>query len=83
MGDKLGRVRQGYLADLLVVQGDRLYEAYRANAVGSDGLEAQCLAVWQLERIYPASNRGEHCTSADAARDSSRSTRPGVRSVRW
>jgi len=52
---------------LLVVQGDRLYEAYRANATGSSGLQAQCLAVWQLERVYPASNRGEHCTSADAA----------------
>ncbi|MFY2763209.1 hypothetical protein [Arenimonas sp. MALMAid1274] len=52
---------------LLVVQGDRLYEAYRANATGSGGLQAQCLAVWQLERVYPASNRGEHCTSADAA----------------
>ena len=52
---------------LLVVQGDRLYEAYRANASGSDGLQAQCLAVWQLERVYPADNRGEHCTSADAA----------------
>ena len=52
---------------LLVVQGDRLYEAYRANASGTSGLQAQCLAVWQLERVYPASNRGEHCTSADAA----------------
>lgn len=52
---------------LLVVQGDRLYEAYRANASGAGGLQAQCLAVWRLERAYPASNRGEHCTSADAA----------------
>ena len=52
---------------LLVVQGDRLYEAYRANASGSTGLQAQCLAVWRLEQVYPASNRGEHCTSADAA----------------
>lgn len=52
---------------LLVVQGDRLYEAYRANASGAGGLQAQCLAVWRLEHVYPASNRGEHCTSADAA----------------
>ncbi|HEU0152248.1 MAG TPA: hypothetical protein VFQ84_02755 [Arenimonas sp.] len=52
---------------LLVVQGQRLYEAYRANASGADGLQAQCLAVWRLDRSYPASNRGEHCTSADAA----------------
>lgn len=52
---------------LLVVQGDRLYEAYRANATGTGGLQAQCLAVWKLERVYPADNRGDHCTSADAA----------------
>ena len=52
---------------LLVVQGDRLYEAYRANATGASGLQAQCLAVWKLEKVYPADNRGEHCTSADAA----------------
>lgn len=52
---------------LLVVQGNRLYEAYRANASGSGGLQAQCLAVWRLDRIYPADNRGDHCTSADAA----------------
>lgn len=52
---------------LLVVQGARLYEAYRANASGAGGLQAQCLAVWRLDRVYPASNRGEHCTSADAA----------------
>ena len=31
---------------LLVVQGTRLYEAYRANASGAGGLQAQCLAVW-------------------------------------
>ncbi len=52
---------------LLVVQGTILYEAYRANASGAGGLQAQCLAVWKLDQVYPASNRGEHCTSADAA----------------
>jgi serine/threonine-protein kinase len=52
---------------LLVVQGPRLYEAYRANASGAGGLQAQCLATWRLDQVYPASNRGEHCTSADAA----------------
>lgn len=52
---------------LLVVQGDILYEAYRANASGTTGLESQCLAVWKLDRVYQASNRGDHCTSADAA----------------
>ena len=52
---------------LLVVQGNKLFEAYRANASGASGMQAQCLAVWKLDGIYPASNRGEHCTSADAA----------------
>lgn len=52
---------------LLVVQDNVLYEAYRANASGGSGLQAQCLAIWKLDRIYQPSNRGEHCTSADAA----------------
>ena len=52
---------------LLVVQGNTLFEAYRANATGASGLQAQCLAVWKLDAVYPASNRGDHCTSADAA----------------
>ena len=52
---------------LLVVQDNVLYEAYRANASGSSGLQAQCLAIWKLDRVYQPSNRGEHCTSADAA----------------
>jgi len=52
---------------LLVVQGNRLYEAYRANASDPGGLQAQCLAVWKLDQRYAADNRGEHCTSADAA----------------
>lgn len=52
---------------LLVVQGDRLYEAYRANAFGGSGLQAQCLVVWKLDWLYAADNRGDHCTSADAA----------------
>ncbi|MEP6632772.1 MAG: hypothetical protein ABJA62_01040 [Luteimonas sp.] len=52
---------------LLVVQNNRLYEAYRANASGGSGLQAQCLALWKLDQLYAADNRGEHCTSADAA----------------
>jgi serine/threonine-protein kinase len=52
---------------LLVVQGNTLFEAYRANASGASGMQAQCLAVWKLDAVYPASNRGDHCTSADAA----------------
>jgi serine/threonine-protein kinase len=52
---------------LLVVQGNKLFEAYRANGSGGSGLQAQCLAVWKLDAVYPINNRGEHCTSADAA----------------
>jgi hypothetical protein len=52
---------------LLVVQGDTLYETYRAKASGGSGLQAQCLAIWKLGFVYPDNNRGEHCTSADAA----------------
>jgi serine/threonine-protein kinase len=52
---------------LLVVQGNQLYEAYRVTSSGADTLEAQCLAVWSLNLVYPPEGRGEHCTSADAA----------------
>jgi hypothetical protein len=52
---------------LLVVQGNTLYEAYRTTAVGPSQLQAQCLAIWQLDAVYPPEGRGEHCTSADAA----------------
>jgi serine/threonine-protein kinase len=44
----------------------KLYEAYQANY--ADGaLSANDLAVWDLNRIYPPSGRGNQCTSADAA----------------
>lgn len=52
---------------LLVVQGTTLYEAYRTTGVGGTQLQAQCLAIWQLDAVYPPEGRGEHCTSADAA----------------
>jgi hypothetical protein len=52
---------------LLVTQGNMLYEAYRANASGASGMQSQCLASWHLDAVYPASNRGDHCTGADAA----------------
>lgn len=52
---------------LLVVQGDILFEAYRVTASGDSELEAQCLAIWHLDAVYPPEGRGEHCTSADAA----------------
>jgi len=44
----------------------RLYEMWRAditNGVFTGG----CLAIWDLDRVYPPSGRGEQCTSADAA----------------
>jgi serine/threonine-protein kinase len=44
----------------------KLYEAYEANLSG--GLvTANFLAVWDLNRVYPPSERGDQCTSADAA----------------
>ncbi|MDX1607271.1 MAG: hypothetical protein R3202_13850, partial [Candidatus Competibacterales bacterium] len=52
---------------LLVVQGNVLYELFAANAPDPDRIEAQCLAIWQLDVVYPPEGRGEHCTSADAA----------------
>lgn len=52
---------------LLVWQGNRLFEAYRANASGASGLQSQCMVTWKLDAVYPASGRGEHCTSSDAA----------------
>lgn len=52
---------------LLVVQGKTLYEAYHAQGSGPNQLETQCLAIWQLDVVYPPEGRGEHCTSADAA----------------
>jgi serine/threonine-protein kinase len=64
---------QGYQCpdgDCHLIVADRshgkLYEAYQANY--ADGaLSANDLAVWDLNRIYPPSGRGDQCTSADAA----------------
>lgn len=44
----------------------RLYEAYQAN-VANNALTATFVAVWDLNRVYPPSGRGDQCTSADAA----------------
>lgn len=43
----------------------RLYEVYQANKSGSswEGFPN----MWQLDKDYPRSNRGQGCTSADAA----------------
>jgi serine/threonine-protein kinase len=60
---------------LIVVQGMRLYEMWRANITGDStaGFQGGCLAVWDLSKDYwtpaapPSFARGDHCTSADAA----------------
>jgi serine/threonine-protein kinase len=63
---------------LLVVQGSKLYEMWRADIGGGSAtgtpFNGGCLAVWDLTRNYwvPASppapfSRGDQCTSADAA----------------
>jgi hypothetical protein len=44
----------------------KLYEAYQANLV-KDAISATFMGVWDLNRVYPPSGRGEQCTSADAA----------------
>jgi serine/threonine-protein kinase len=44
----------------------KLYEAYQAN-YAEDVLTAGLVAVWDLNRVYPPSGRGDQCTSADAA----------------
>jgi len=51
---------------LLVVDGNQLYEAYRANRE-SDGLVSQCAVRWDLTRVYPPEGRGDQCASVDAA----------------
>jgi serine/threonine-protein kinase len=69
---------------LLVVQGNTLYEAYRANASGASGMQAQCLAVWKLDAFTqpataastapvptPPASRSRRCCSTPT-----RSTRP-------
>jgi serine/threonine-protein kinase len=43
-----------------------LYEMWRAD-ITSGVFHGGCLAIWNLNRIYPASGRGEQCSSADAA----------------
>jgi cellulose synthase/poly-beta-1,6-N-acetylglucosamine synthase-like glycosyltransferase len=53
---------------LLVVDRShgKLYEAWQANEEQGK-LSSNFLAVWDLNRIYPPTGRGEQCTSADAA----------------
>jgi serine/threonine-protein kinase len=44
----------------------KLYETYMANYTGNV-LTANFLAIWNLNRVYPPSGRGDQCTSADDA----------------
>ena len=44
----------------------KLYEAFKAN-YAQDVLTANFVAVWDLNRVYPPSGRGDQCSSADAA----------------
>jgi serine/threonine-protein kinase len=44
----------------------KLYEAYQANYV-DNALVANFLTVWDLNRVYPPSGRGDQCSSSDAA----------------
>jgi hypothetical protein len=60
---------------LIVIQGSKLFEMWRANISGGTAtgtFNGGCLAVWDLTRDYWKAGaagfaRGEQCTSADAA----------------
>jgi serine/threonine-protein kinase len=62
----------GYTCDndgdchLIVVDYDecRLYEQWRSNFGGGAG---GCLAIWELDREYDETMRGDYCSSADGA----------------
>lgn len=53
---------------LLVVdrRHGKLYEAFQATYT-ENVFQAGFLAVWDFNRVYPLSGRGDQCTSADAA----------------
>lgn len=44
----------------------KLYEAYQANYSGGV-LTANGIVVWDLNRVYPPSGRGDQCSSTDSA----------------
>jgi serine/threonine-protein kinase len=44
----------------------KLYEAFDAH-VAENAVTATLVAVWNLNRVYPPSGRGDQCTSADSA----------------
>ena len=51
---------------LIVHDDNLLYELYAGNLADGE-LDALCLAVWDLNVVYPPEGRGDHCTSADGA----------------
>jgi len=53
---------------LIVIDDDagKLYEMWHAN-ITSTSFEGGCLAVWDTQRAYDDTLRGDQCTSADAA----------------
>ncbi len=60
-------IDQGDCHLIVVDRGQgKLYEAYQANYAGNV-LTAGFVAVWNLNRVYPPSGRGDQCTSSDAA----------------
>jgi len=44
----------------------KLYESYQSS-VSSNQVHSTCGVLWDLNKIYPASGRGDQCTSTDAA----------------
>jgi hypothetical protein len=54
---------------LLVFDHDAhtLYEMWKANITSSTSFQGGCLVAWDTSATYPASLRGDQCTSADAA----------------
>jgi hypothetical protein len=54
---------------LIVIKEDshKLYEQWVASIDAKDVYSGGCLAVWDLDRLYPATLRGDQCSSADAA----------------
>jgi len=51
---------------LSVVLGNALYESYQSG-VDANGLHSTCVIRWHLNLVYPPEQRGDGCTSADAA----------------
>ena len=54
---------------MLVVEKDqkKLYEIYNATSASGSSIAALGAFVWDLTKAYPPSERGDQCTSADAA----------------